>query len=287
MDLQNIDIRFDEPMSRHTSFAIGGPAKMFARPKDKDELIFLLKEYPGAFVMGNGSNLLVSDNGFPGMIISTTAMRSAERIYEYTIEAQCGALLSSVSSFALKLGLSGLEFASGIPGTVGGGVYMNAGAYGEEMSNVINSTLCWDGSCERTVTSHDFAYRCSIYSVNQGWIVLSAAFTLTGGNSGEIRAKSDELNAKRRSKQPLEWPSAGSVFKRPAKDIFAGGLIERCGLKGFQIGGAKVSEKHAGFIINAGSASCDDVRKLIAHVQETVLRETGISLEPEIKFLGD
>lgn len=275
------DVRYDEPMSRHTSFGIGGPAEVFLRPHTRDELIQILEQAPDAFVFGNGTNLLVSDAGIRGVAVTTAGIRTLERLDETHISCECGALMSQVSSFAWKLGLGGLEFAAGIPGTVGGALCMNAGAYGGEMSQVITSSECLSDGRVSTATGHSFGYRDSIYKKNPKLVALSAVFSLVPGDSENIRGRMDDFAARRKAKQPLEWPSAGSVFKRPPGG-FAGTLVERCGLKGYSVGGAQVSEKHAGFIINRGGATCGDVIKLIEHIQKTVLENTGVSLDTEV-----
>lgn len=281
------DVRYDEPMSRHTSFGIGGPAEVLLRPHSRRELLTILENEPNAFVFGNGTNLLVADAGIRSVVVSTAAMRSLTRLSETRIECECGTLLSYAASFAWKLGLSGLEFAAGIPGTLGGAIYMNAGAYGGEMADTVVSSLCLrPGDGEVTeIFEHDFSYRDSLYKRSGDRVILSAVLELENGDIGEIRAKMDDYAERRKSRQPLEWPSAGSVFKRP-EGAYAGALIEEAGLKGLMVGGAQVSEKHAGFIINRGDATCEDVRRLIGQIQSTVLQRTGIALEPEIRMVG-
>ncbi len=279
------DVRYDEPMSRHTSFGVGGPAEFFLRPHTREELIKILEQAPDAFILGNGTNLLVSDAGLRGVVVATTALRALTRLDETRISCECGALLSQAAAFAWKLGLSGLEFAAGIPGTVGGAVFMNAGAYDGEIAQVVASSEALREGGVSIITDHGFGYRDSVYKREPRLVALSAVFALTADDSDNIRAKMDDYTARRRSKQPLEWPSAGSVFKRPPGN-FAGSLIERCGLKGCSIGGAQVSEKHAGFIINRGGATCEDVVRLIGHIQKTVLENTGVSLETELRTVG-
>ncbi len=287
-EVQNLIILEDEPMSKHTTFKIGGPAKLFLDARSKDaairalELIYSLGVTP--FVLGNGSNLLFPDESFetPVLKFSFADVSLSENI----ITADAGALLPVVASFAQKNSLSGLEFAQGIPGTVGGAIVMNAGAYGGEISNVLISSTYFSNGEIRTIplSEHNFGYRESFYKNRPDCIILSAQFKLQSGDSSEITEKMRDFATRRREKQPLEFPSAGSVFKRP-EGYFAGALIEQCKLKGFTVGGAKVSEKHAGFIVNAGGATADDVKKLILHIQETVLRETGVSLECEVCIL--
>ncbi|MDR1736227.1 MAG: UDP-N-acetylmuramate dehydrogenase [Oscillospiraceae bacterium] len=274
----------DEPLSKHTTIAIGGPAEYFALPALEKELTALLAACPDARIIGNGSNLLCPDAGLRGMVISTVNMRALTRLDETHILAECGALLPAAAAFAWKLGLAGLEFATGIPGTVGGGLVMNAGAYGGEMSGVVTESRFLRDGAQATQHEHAFRYRGSVYADDPGKTVLSAVFALTPDDPAEIRARMDDLSLRRREKQPTEWPSAGSAFKRP-KDGFAAEIIEKCGLKGFRIGGAAISEKHAGFIINLGGASCDDVLRLLEHTASVVYKATGVELQPEIKTL--
>ncbi len=279
------DVRFDEPMNKHTTFGVGGPADVFLRPHGKAELLACLNACPDALVIGNGSNLLVADDGIRGTVISTVMAREIARVGEHGISAECGVLLSALAGFAWRLGLGGLEFSAGIPGTVGGALSMNAGAYNHEISEVVSSSANWRPDGELNLTEHGFGYRASVYRQDPLLVALSATFLLTPDDSLSIRARMDDFSQRRREKQPFEWPSAGSAFKRPPGH-YAGELIEQCGLKGLQIGGARVSEKHAGFIINAGGATCDDIVRLIAHIQQTVQRQAGVSLEPEIAMVG-
>ncbi len=282
----------EEPMSRHTSFQIGGPAELFVSPSDREQTAAVLaacreQEIP-FFLMGNGSNLLVADEGVRGAVIAFGAPMSRIVRQGDALLAQAGATLSQLCRFARQEGLSGLEFAWGIPGSGGGAVRMNAGAYGGEMVQVLTAVTYLDGAGEeRTLPAAECAltYRHSLFSDHPDWLVLEAELGLQPGDAEAIQARMDELAAKRREKQPLEWPSAGSTFKRP-EGRFAAALIEECGLKGTRVGGAQVSEKHAGFLVNRGGATADDVRRLIARVQETVLARTGVALEPEVKFLG-
>lgn len=284
------DVLENEPMSRHTTFKIGGPADIFITLKNTETLLkindFCKKEHIPVFVVGNGSNLLVSDKGIRGAVIKSS---NNAQIDERDGAVICGAgvQLKALCSFARDRELAGLEFAYGIPGTVGGAVYMNAGAYGGEMKDVVTSVKYIENRkvCELCANELDFGYRHSAFS-GTGRIITEVAFKLNHGDREEITGKMRELLERRRSKQPLEWPSAGSVFKRPAGN-FAGTLIEKCGLKGARVGGAMVSEKHAGFIVNAGGASCGDVLSLIKKIQAEVLEKTDVSLECEIRMVGE
>ena len=292
-ELPELQVVTDEPMSRHTSFRIGGPAKRMALPESAEQLVRLmaLATECGAepLLIGNGSNLLVPDEGLDRLVIKTAAsmVRVAEGTGECTVAADAGATLASVANFAQKLGLTGLEFAHGIPGTVGGGVCMNAGAYDGEMKQVVQSvTVLFPGEGVQVLSNAemDFRYRHSLLSDHPEAVVLQAVFQLQPGDPAAIRAKMEELMARRKASQPLEYPSAGSTFKRP-EGYFAGTMIDQCGLKGTSVGGAEVSEKHAGFIINKGGATCEDVTLLIALVQQTVFDRFGVLLEPEVKIL--
>ena len=279
----------NEPMKKHTSFAVGGPAELFIEADNCDrlpELIVMAKsaEIP-LTVIGRGSNLLVSDKGIDGAVIHICD----ERISVCHNEIVCfaGARLSALCAKARESSLGGIEFAWGIPGSVGGAVYMNAGAYGGEMKQVLVScrSVNSDGEItERQADELGLGYRTSIFKTN-GEIILSATVSLKKRSLADIKADMDDYMNRRRMKQPLEFPSAGSTFKRP-EGHFAGGLIEQCGLKGYSIGGAKVSEKHAGFVINSGDATCADILRLIEHIEKTVYRKTGIMLEPEVIFKG-
>ena len=278
-------------MSEYTSFKIGGAADVLVQPSSAEQIQAILRicgEYETLYtVIGNGSNLLVSDDGIRGVVIMIGGSFSDVCVNGDVITAQSGAMLSKIASTAAANGLSGLEFASGIPGTLGGALFMNAGAYGGEMKDVVLRTeyLTHIGEiCAVEGDAHMFRYRGSMFSDN-GHIILQSEMRLVRGDEQEIRAKMSELNAKRRDKQPLNLPSAGSTFKRP-KDNFAGTLIEQCGLKGYSIGGAQVSEKHAGFVVNTGGATALDVMRLMEHVQNTVYRQCGVMLEPEVRMLG-
>lgn len=279
---------FNEPMSRHTTFGIGGPAEVLIQVNTKDAAraaARALKEYDiTPCVIGNGSNILVSDEGIRGAVMKICC--GEYRVSGNTVYAGAGATLNKLAAAARDAGLSGLEFAYGIPGTVGGAVYMNAGAYGGQIADVLRASEYLDGSGKAGMFSkdeHGFGYRDSVYMHGE-YIILEAEFALNNGEISEIDEKMRDYLKRRRDSQPLELPSAGSVFKRPAGN-YAGALIEKCGLKGSRIGGAEVSEKHAGFIVNRGGATCEDVKRLIEHIRETVLREYGIMLECEIRIL--
>lgn len=286
-DFQHI-LKANEPLSAHSTMRVGGPAAIAAFPTSGTELSALIKKAKEScvryIIVGNASNILFSDDGFDGLVIFTTAMRRV--VWDGTrVTAQCGASLTGLSAAATKRGLSGLEFAFGIPGTVGGAVYMNAGAYGSQISAVLTSSeyLRGDSVLTRTAEEHKFGYRTSIYRSTDD-IILSAEFTLASGNPEEIAAKAAKNMESRRSKQPLEFPNAGSVFKRP-EGAFPGALIEEAGLKGLRIGGAEVSEKHANFIINRAGATADDILRLTETVQKEVYRHSGILLETEIIYI--
>lgn len=285
-----LELRTNEPMFRHTSFHIGGPAALMALPKTEEEAAAALREASRLgvepFFLGNGSNLLVSDEGVEQFIVKMGPGFDACRVDGTAIWAHCGVTLARLACFARDQGLTGLEFVHGIPGSLGGAVTMNAGAYGGEMSQVVREVVCldWNG-VQHSVTNLDYGYRHSAFS-DGSLLALSARLELKLGNQEEIRVRMEELSAQRHSKQPLEYPSAGSVFKRPAGH-FAGGLIEACGLKGLTVGGAQVSPKHAGFIVNIGGATCADVLELVRQIKVRVLQETGVALEMEVKTLGN
>ena len=287
--LNKYNVLYDEPLSGHTTFKIGGPADALVLPESRDglyKLINLLKNCDIRFmIIGNGSNLLFSDNGYRGVIIKISRNMSDIDIKNNIIYTQSGAFLSKIAQEAMKASLTGLEFACGIPGTVGGAVYMNAGAYGDEIKDIFLSAeiLADDGSVNTyNPDEMDFSYRHS--RLSEYGILLSAVFKLQEGEYQSIKTKTDELTERRRSKQPLDLPSAGSTFKRPPGH-FAGKLIMDSGLRGFSIGGAQVSEMHCGFIVNTGGASCSDVLRLIEHVQSTVLNCFNIELVPEIRII--
>lgn len=284
------EVLCEEPMDRHTTFRVGGPARRFVRPAGAAQcgaLLSLAEEEGWPFlVVGNGSNLLVSDDGLDALVVHTGLLDGVERAGERTIRAGAGLSLARLASFARREELGGLEFAHGIPGSLGGAVCMNAGAYGGEMKQVLSAVTAWfpgEGVRRLEAKELDLGYRHSIFSEKRG-VVLEAELLLEPKDGGEIVSLMEELGRRRREKQPLEYPSAGSTFKRP-EGHFAGALIEQCGLKGVRIGGAQVSEKHAGFVINAGGASCADVLALIAHIQDTVYRQTGVRLEPEVRIV--
>ncbi len=285
-------IRINEPMSLHTTFHTGGPADYFVMPRTPAQLSGLLafsREWDiPCYLIGNGSNLLVSDRGYRGIIIQLFQNYSDIRVHDHRITAQAGALLSRIAAAALDASLSGFAFAAGIPGTLGGACVMNAGAYGGEMKDVLESvSLMEEDGRVSTLSAKDLGlgYRTSKIARNRQ-ILLEATIALTPGNADEIRSVMADLAKRRREKQPLEYGSAGSTFKRPP-GYFAGKLIQDCGLRGYSMGGASVSEKHCGFIINQDHASSDDIYRLIRHVQETVLRQFQVALEPEVKLLGE
>ncbi len=283
---------FHEPMSRHTTFRVGGEAECMAVVETKEELSQLIS-YLGRieqdyFVLGNGSNLLVGDNGYRGIIVKLGPRLSAVGVEKNHIAAGAGALLSKVAFAARDAGLSGLEFAAGIPGSIGGAIVMNAGAYGGEMKQVVQMVRVIDKEGEILTLDNDtmeFGYRTSIIR-DRPFIVLGVVLKLTPGNKEEISARMEELMKQRKSKQPLEYPSAGSTFKRP-EGYYAGKLIMDAGLRGYRIGGAQVSEKHCGFVINRGGASAADIREVIEEVQERVKDRFHVRLEREVIFLGD
>lgn len=280
----------NEPMSKHTSFKIGGPAKLFVSPADSNtlsELITNCKNYDIPTVyFGNGSNILFNDYGFDGVVISTSRMTEISLQDENIIECGSGVKNSVLCQFALENSLSGFEFLWGIPGTVGGAAFMNAGAYGGEIKDVIVGCeyITADGEIkEMSSDEMDLSYRHSIFSENGG-IITKVRLRGRLDNKEVIRALMDELMDRRRTKQPLEFPSAGSVFKRP-EGYFAAALIEECGLKGESVGGAQVSEKHSGFIINTGNATASDVKQLVEIIKETVFMQKGVQLECEIRVI--
>ncbi len=287
---EKMPVRLNEPMSRHTTFKIGGAADVFAMPQTAEDVLFAVslcreKNVP-YYIVGNGSNLLVKDKGFRGVIIRPDLKELS--IDGNKITAGAGTMLGAVARLAADNSLTGMEFASGIPGTTGGGVCMNAGAYGGELKDMIESVkiLADDGeikiiSCEEA----DFGYRTSGI-MKTGAIVLETVFVLEKGNKDEIIEKMNTLNTQRREKQPLEYPSAGSTFKRP-EGYFAGKLIDDCGLRGFSVGDAQVSEKHCGFVVNKGNATAAEVLELMEKVSEKVMEKFGVKLEPEVRVIGE
>lgn len=286
------NIRRQEPMSLHTTFRIGGPADLFVTPGSIQAVadsIRICKETQTPYaVIGNGSNLLVSDTGYRGVIIQIGRNLNQVSVNGEEIRAQAGAMLSVIAKTALSESLTGFEFASGIPGTLGGAAVMNAGAYGGEMKDVLTevTVLTREGEI-RTVPAGklEMGYRTSLAAKN-GWIILEAVLKFQKGDAEAIRGRMEELKMQRVTKQPLDLPSAGSTFKRP-EGYFAGKLIMDAGLRGFTVGGAQISEKHCGFVVNKGGATAEDVRNLICAVQKKVQEEAGVKLEPEVKFLGE
>ena len=285
------DILTEEPMSRHTTFRIGGEAACFIRISSEEQLRKLIPYFENVgveyFVLGKGSNLLVGDKGYPGVILQISDACQQIEAEGNRLQVQAGAALSKVALFAMERGLEGLEFAAGIPGTVGGGVVMNAGAYGGEMKQVVESVRVLSSEGEILTLDNDtmeFGYRTSIIR-NRNFTVLSVTFRLQEGNRDEIRARIEDFQKRRMEKQPLNYPSAGSTFKRP-EGYFAGKLIMDAGLRGFQIGDARVSDKHCGFVVNVGKATARDVTDVIEEVQEKVRERFGVSLEREVIYLG-
>lgn len=285
------DILTEEPMSRHTTFRIGGEAACFIRISSEEQLRKLIPYFENVgieyFVLGKGSNLLVGDKGYPGVILQISDACQQIEAEGNRLQVQAGAALSKVALFALERGLEGLEFAAGIPGTVGGGVVMNAGAYGGEMKQVVESVRVLSPEGEILTLDNDtmeFGYRTSIIR-NRNFTVLSVTFRLREGNREEIRARIEDFQKRRMEKQPLNYPSAGSTFKRP-EGYYAGKLIMDAGLRGFQIGDARVSDKHCGFVVNVGKATARDVTDVIEEVQEKVRERFGVSLEREVIYLG-
>lgn len=283
----------DVPMSKYTTFRIGGNAAVMLTPTADEQLASIIKkckeENIKPFIIGNGSNMLISDNGLDTVVINMCRPEpKIELVNGDTVVCDAGATMSKVCNFALENGLTGLEFAFGIPGSAGGAAYMNAGAYGGEMKDVLVECRHIDsdgnfGSLKGEELG--LAYRTSAYEHN-GFIITTLVMKLSKGNKDEIRAKMQELLQRRKDKQPLEYPSAGSTFKRP-EGYFAGALIEECGLKGYSVGGAQVSEKHAGFVINKGDATAEDVLSLIKYIQDKVFSEKGVMLEPEVRLIEE
>lgn len=286
------EVYYDEPMSKHTSFKIGGNAALFVIPNSDKSLAEIYNKCKRnnlrTFILGNGSNMLISDNGIDAVVILMCRDNSDVCIIsDGFIKADAGASLMKVCRFALGESLSGLEFAYGIPGSVGGALFMNAGAYGGEIKDVIYEAECLTPDGEIVTVSKDemeLGYRTSIFNKNN-YVILNATFKLCRKEQSLIKADMDDFLNRRKTKQPLEYPSAGSVFKRP-EGYFAGALIEECGLKGKTIGGAQVSVKHSGFIINIGSATAGDVMSLVDFVKETVKNKKGVTLEPEIRIIS-
>lgn len=285
-------IRMQEPMSKHTTFRVGGPAKMLVQVEGTEQLqkivSYLSRLEEPYIVIGNGSNLLVSDKGYDGVVLKIASGMENIQVLGERIHVQAGALLAKTAMEAAKHGLTGMEFASGIPGCIGGAVVMNAGAYDGEMSHVVESVTVVNQTGELMVLDRDtmeFSYRNSIIK-NRPYIVAEAVLRLQKGEEAQIRSKMDEFAKLRREKQPLEYPSAGSTFKRP-EGYFAGKLIMDAGLRGYRIGGAQVSEKHCGFLVNVGNATAEDIHELIMVVQETVKEKLHVELETEVIQIGE
>lgn len=290
--IQKERVSTDEPMSRHTTFRTGGAADFFVMPETKEELRDVVAVCKGNgmpyYILGNGSNLLVSDTGYRGVMIHTGRQMSRIIVEGECMTAQAGALLSKAAGQALEAGLAGFEFAAGIPGTVGGACVMNAGAYGGEMKDVLSGVLVLTPEGEFLELPRgelELGYRTSVIP-KKNYVVLEAAVRLKKGEKKDIRERMEELRDKRVEKQPLEYPSAGSTFKRP-EGYFAGKLIEEAGLRGFRVGDAQVSEKHCGFIINRGNASSAQIMELIRQVSARVEENSGVVLTPEVKRLGE
>ena len=286
----DMELREREPMANHTTFRVGGPAALMALPRTVGEARTALKTARelevDPFFLGNGSNLLVPDEGYKGFVLKLAGEMNQTREVNRRLEAGSAVLLSRLARAALGRGLAGLEFAHGIPGSLGGAITMNAGAYGGEMAQVVTAVTCLTRAGELETVPADrcaFSYRHSAFS-DGSRLILRVEFSLPQGDPEEIRAKIEDLARQRKAKQPLEYPSAGSMFKRPPGH-FAAALIDQCGLKGLTVGGAQVSEKHAGFVINRGGATCADILSLVDKVREEVLRQTGVELEMEVRIL--
>ena len=285
-------VKTEEPMKNHTTFRVGGPAEFFVMPRSAEEVKKVInlcrRESFPYYIIGNGSNLLVSDQGYRGVVLQIYKEMSYIEVEENVVVAQAGALLSAIANKALENGLTGFEFAAGIPGTLGGACVMNAGAYGGEMKDVLEEvTVLTEEGEVLTIPKEnlELGYRTSIIA-RKGYTVLEARIQLRGGEKEAIKSLMEELKDKRVSKQPLEYPSAGSTFKRP-EGYFAGKLIQDAGLRGFSVGGAQVSEKHCGFVINRENATAADVAELMRQVSARVEEEFGVKLEPEVKRLGE
>ena len=288
---QNYDFKENEPLKNHTTFKIGGACTFLVCPRSREELIDILRRCNELqlkrYIIGKGSNILASDDGFDGVIVKLTDSFAKITVEDTVIHCQAGASLAKVCHEAYLHGLSGLEFAWGIPGTIGGALYMNAGAYGGEMKDVVlSSTHINDRLQPETFGAKQLklSYRRSIYTDMPDYCITDITLQLIPGSQAEIKAKMDDLMDRRKSKQPLEYPSAGSTFKRPEGN-YASALIDQCGLKGLTVGGAQVSEKHCGFVINKNHATCRDVLHLIEQIQEKVCAQTGYHLECEIKMI--
>lgn len=293
----NIEIRIDEPLSKHSSFRIGGTAEYALFPRTREDLIFAVntciqreKRY---IIVGNASNLLFDDKGFDGVVIFTTNMNATEYVHkngEVYVKTECGKSLTELASeVGKKHSLSGLEFAYGIPGTVGGAIYMNAGAYGGQMSDVVVETEYYDVKSQKvmsqTASGHNFGYRHSVFQEHREYIILSTTLKLAPGKADDIFFNMNKNMSARKEKQPLEYPNAGSTFKRPQENVFVGKLIEEAGLKGYSVGGAQISEKHAGFTVNKGGASSSDVLQIIEHTKSVIRNKYDVELESEIIYV--
>ena len=291
LQMADIDLKQGEPMCRHTTFQIGGPVAVMAFPNSPEqvgEILKIARRYEiTPMILGAGSNILAPDAGLDTVVIELrTAMNRVEERSKGEFEAQAGAAMARLATFAMERGYTGLEFAHGIPGTVGGGVYMNAGAYGGEMCQVVTGVTAMDRAgnlLDIPADKLELSYRHSRF-MNEDLVILSVRVKLEKGDREEIRAKMSELMTRRRTSQPLELPSAGSTFKRPATG-YAAAMIEAAGLKGLRVGDAQVSEKHAGFVVNRGRATCKDVLRLMEQVQDRVEQDTGVRLEPEVRIL--
>lgn len=285
------NIKLNEPMKNHTSFKVGGNADIFIEPDNANELVEFIRYAKENnipyYIMGNGTNMLVSDEGIRGAVIKLGDKISSVEVVDDKVIAQCGAKLPDVANIAAEYSLTGLEFACGIPGSIGGTVAMNAGAYENEMKDVVESVEVLDSNLQYKVLQSkemEFGYRKSAIS-KYNYIVLGCTFNLKKGSKSDIKALMDEYTERRQNKQPLDMPSAGSIFKRP-EGYYAGKLIEDAGLRGMTIGGAQVSEKHCGFIINKGDATARDIYNLIKHIQKTIYERFGVKLETEVKLIG-
>ncbi len=293
-NLKNIaqNVYFNEPMKNHTTFKIGGPADVFIEAVSideiKDAVSFCKEKNIPYMIMGNGSNMLVGDKGIRGVVIQVSKHMNKVEIDGETVIAEAGILMSGLANALLKAELSGFETLSGIPGTLGGGIYMNAGAYGGELKDIVESVTYVDknGDIKTAYPDElDFSYRHSMFETGE-YVILSCVMKLKKGNYEEIKSAMQDYNKRRSDKQPLAMPSAGSTFKRP-DGYFAGKLIQDCGLMGYSIGGAQVSEKHAGFVVNKGDATAEDVLSLIKYIQDTVKEKFGVRLEPEVRLIGE
>lgn len=290
--IKHLKVLKDENLSKHTSFRIGGKADYVLLPKYKEalcEALFYLRDNDIPYmILGNGSNVLATDNGYKGAVIKLTKMTGIHQT-DNTLYVRAGTLLSAVGTYCLEHGLSGFEQLAGIPGTVGGAIVMNAGAYGAEISDILVSSEYIDQNFNYRILDkeyHEFSYRHSFYIEYPNYIITRAAFELKEAPKEQIKASMDDYKKQRSAKQPLNLPSAGSTFKRP-EGYFAAKLIEDAGLKGYSVGGAKVSEKHSGFVVNYNQATCNDVLQLIEDVQKKVYQKDGIMLECEIRIIGD